>query len=104
MYVKLDRKAMKMHEKNMEWQKSSKKNQLSSTAWKVSKYGPVSGPNAGKYGPEETPYLDAFHAVGGIIFDLVRKLFELSLLKIIDESVAKQEKFKILFEEFVTAW
>ena len=40
---------------------------------------------------------------GGIIFDLVRKLFELSLLKITDESVAKQEKFQILFEEFVTA-
>ena len=83
-----------------------KKNQLSSTSWKVSKYEPVSGPNAGKYGPEKTPYLDAFHAVGGggIIFDLVRKLFELSLLKITDESVAKQEKFQILFEEFVTAW
>ena len=29
------------------------------TAWKVSKYGP----NAGKYGPEKTPYLDTFHAV-----------------------------------------
>ena len=70
----------------------------------MSKYGPVSGRNAGKYGPEETPYLDAFHAVGGIIFDLVRKLFELSLLKITAESVAKQEKLKILFEEFVTAW
>ena len=50
------------------------------TAWKVSKYGvffgpyfPVFGlnteiygvfsPNAGKYGPEKTPYLDTFHAV-----------------------------------------
>ena len=48
-------------------------------AWKVSKYGVVSGPyfpafgltmylslfspNAGKYGPEITPYLDTFHAV-----------------------------------------
>ena len=29
-------------------------------AWKVSKYGEISGPNAGKYGPEITPYLDAF--------------------------------------------
>ena len=29
-------------------------------AWKVSKYGVISGPNAGKYGPEITPYLDAF--------------------------------------------
>ena len=33
------------------------------TAWKVSKYGVFSGPNAGKYGPEKTPYLGTFHAV-----------------------------------------
>ena len=33
------------------------------TAWKVSKYGVFSAPNAGKYGPEKTPYLDTFHAV-----------------------------------------
>ena len=40
------------------------------TAWKVAKYGvfsgpyfPVFSPNAGKYGPEKTPYLDTFHAV-----------------------------------------
>ena len=40
------------------------------TAWKVSKYGvfygpffPVFGLNAGKYGPEKTPYLYTFHAV-----------------------------------------
>ena len=38
-------------------------------AWKVSKYGVISGlyfpvfsPNTGKYGPEITPYLDTFHA------------------------------------------
>ena len=37
------------------------------TAWKVSKYGVISGPyfpvfglNTGKYGPEKTPYLDTF--------------------------------------------
>ena len=30
---------------------------------KVSKYGVISGPNTGKYGPEITPYLDTFHAV-----------------------------------------
>ena len=42
----------------------------SSTAWKVSKYGVISGRyfpafglNTGKYGPEITAYLDAFHAV-----------------------------------------
>ena len=34
-----------------------------SSAWKVSKYGVTSGPNTGKYGPEITPYLDAFHVV-----------------------------------------
>ena len=40
------------------------------TAWKVSKYGVISGPyfpifglNTGKYGPEKTPYLDTFYAV-----------------------------------------
>ena len=40
------------------------------TLWKVSKYGVFSGPyflvfgvNAGKYRPEETPYLDTFYAV-----------------------------------------
>ena len=40
------------------------------TAWKVSKYGVISGPyfpvfelNTGKYGPEITPYFDTFHAV-----------------------------------------
>ena len=43
------------------------------TAWKVSKYGFISGPyfpvfglpvfglDTGKYGPEITPYLDTFH-------------------------------------------
>ena len=29
------------------------------TAWKVSKYGVISGPITGKYGPEITPYLVA---------------------------------------------
>ena len=42
----------------------------SSHLWKMSKYGVISGPyflvfglNAGKYGPEITPYLGTFHAV-----------------------------------------
>ena len=45
------------------------------TVQKVSKYGDFSGPyfplfglNAGKYGPEKTPYLDTFHAVNSVIF------------------------------------
>ena len=33
------------------------------TAWKVSKYGDISSPNTGKYGPEIILYLDTFHAV-----------------------------------------
>ena len=33
------------------------------TEWKVPNYGVFSCPNTGKYGPEETPYLDTFHAV-----------------------------------------
>ena len=44
--------------------------QDTNTAWKVSKYGVISGPyfpvfglNTAKYGPEITPYLENFHAV-----------------------------------------
>ena len=33
------------------------------TAKNVSKYGVISDPNTGKYGPEVTPYLDTFDAV-----------------------------------------
>ena len=43
---------------------------VKSTAWKVSKYGVISGPyfpvfrlNTGKYGPEVTSYLGTFNAV-----------------------------------------
>ena len=45
---------------------------LEDTAWKVSKYGVISGPyfptfglNTGKYGPEITLYLNIFHVMGG---------------------------------------
>ena len=48
---------------------------LPSSAWKVSKYGVISGPyfavfelNTGKCGPEITPYLDTFQAV--LVFTL----------------------------------
>ena len=44
------------------------------TGWKVSKYGvlpgpyiPAFSPNAEKYGPEKTPYLDTFHAVNELV-------------------------------------
>ena len=33
------------------------------SAWKVSKYRVIPGPNTEKYEPEITPYLDTFHAV-----------------------------------------
>ena len=44
-------------------------NEIWHTAWKMSKYGVISGPhfpafspNTGKYGPEITPYLETFYA------------------------------------------
>ena len=60
------------------------------TAWKVSKYRVFSGPyfpvfglnmeylsvfrpNAGKYGPQKTPYLDTFRAVWAIMMILTKK-------------------------------
>ena len=42
------------------WTKKKKK---IDTAGKVSKFGVFSDPNAGKYGPEKTPYVNTFHAV-----------------------------------------
>ena len=35
----------------------------SSTAWKVPKYGVISGPYFPTFGPEITPYLDTFYEV-----------------------------------------
>ena len=49
---------------------------LPDTALKVSKYGvfsglyfPVFGLTTGKYGPEKSPYLDTFHAVGASVLN-----------------------------------
>ena len=46
-------------------------------AWKVSRYGVISGPyipvpglNTGKYGPEVTPDLDTFQAVKVALYKL----------------------------------
>ena len=36
---------------------------VNTTAWKVSKYGVISGPYFPVLGPEITPYLDTFHTV-----------------------------------------
>ena len=55
------------------------------TARKVSKYGVFSGPyfpvfrlNTEKYGPEKTPYLDTFDAVGTTEF--LSKIYSLNTL------------------------
>ena len=62
--------------------------QIFLTAWKVpksahsdwirrdTKYFSVFSPNAGKYGPEKTPYLDTFHAVftSGVGPDILMKI------------------------------
>ena len=46
----------------------------------------VFSPNAGKYGPEKTPYLDTFHAVKGKVIYL---LFVYSWLKNIKTIIYK---------------
>ena len=58
----------------------------SNTAWKVSKYGLISGPyfpvfglNSGKYGPEETPYLGTFYAVYNTYSKHMKEIFEVYL-------------------------
>ena len=85
------------------------------TAWKVSKYGAFSGPyfsafglnkeryylsvfspNAGKYVPEKTPYLDTFHTVG---FSYSCHLFHEPLRKWNEmQKYEKREKYAILHE------
>ena len=40
----------------------------------MSKYGVISGPNTGKYGPEITPYFDTFHAVNGTKYSIMDQL------------------------------
>ena len=60
----------KMFKKNFLMKLAGCRLDLASTGWKVSKYGVLSDPyftvfglNTGKYGPENTPYLDTFHPV-----------------------------------------
>ena len=51
----------------------------------MSKYGVISGPNTGKYGPETTPYFGNFHAVNlqGYRYDIIfiddKKLIKLGI-------------------------
>ena len=61
------------------------------TSWKVSKYGvisglyfPVFGLNTGKYGPENTLYLDIFHAVSyKFSWWLFKQFFNPSMIKVV---------------------
>ena len=54
-----------------------------STVWEVPKYGVISGPSAGKYRPEKTPYLDIFHAAAiftsGVLFIVTIPKFSIEL-------------------------
>ena len=69
-------------------------------AWKVSKHRVISGPyfpvfglNAGKYGPEITPYLDTFHAVK--VWHYVTKYF------VVNQSVNYAELDEFNYVELV---
>ena len=73
MYKNYKKKVNKMHLLRL-WEviiyRSVMKIDLINTAWKVSKYGIISGLhylvfglNTGKYEPKTTLYLDTFHAV-----------------------------------------
>ena len=47
------------------WSVNCKESEILSgnfTPWKVPKYGVISDPNTGKYGPDITPYLHNFNA------------------------------------------
>ena len=46
------------------------------TAWKVSKYGVISGPYFPVFGPEITPYLDTFHTVS--VYSLRNSLLDVT--------------------------
>ena len=56
------------------------------TAWKVSKYGVISGPYFPVFGLEITPYLDIFHAL-----TVVGKLFSIYQTEL---SVQKSQSYK----------
>ena len=42
-------------------------------------YFPVFSPNAGKYGPEKTPYLDTFHESLGILIHVMQVTILMSI-------------------------
>ena len=75
----------------------------------VSKYGVFSGPNAGKYGPEKTPYVDTFHAVRVPLRIPSRHLlaskvavwiyFKIALLKVLQNPKPYSEPYQLFMME-----
>ena len=81
------------------------------TAWKVSKYGvisglhfPVFGLNTGKYGPEITLYLDNFHAVWVFLFSslLISSTYSESLNTVPDTLFSGSYYFLCTFLYYLT--
>ena len=81
------------------------------TAWKVSKYGvisglhfPVFGLNTGKYGPEITLYLDNFHAVWVSLFSslLISSTYSESLNTVPDTLFSGSYYFLCTFLYYLT--
>ena len=77
-----------------------------SLAWKVSKYGVISGPyfpvfspNTGKYGPEITPYLDTFSRSAGFIEILQR--FQLNYSALLNSFFAWRLKHFLSFSSSI---
>ena len=83
------------------------------SAWKISKYGVISGPyfpvfslKIGKYKPEITSYLDTFHAVMlfSTVKNSVRKTadinYELDQLNLLFECLCIAQKVKFSIKDF----
>ena len=74
----------------------------------MSKYGafsgpyfPVFSPNTGKYGPEKTPSLNAFHAVLKKCLLIVLGLHKLKLARVLFSSTLKSFNFRITSESIL---
>ena len=61
-----------------------------STAWKVSKYRVFSGPNVGKYGPKQIPYLDTFHAESSYEYRHTCSFAHMSYYLLLDDNVDEE--------------
>ena len=74
------------------------------TAWKMSKYGVISGPNRGKYGPEITPFLKTLHAVWIVLCSSFEKMDEISLCLVQHNSTHQKFSTICLSGGFVKLW